>query len=381
MKNFCTSCGSALNADSAFCKGCGAPVPPSTGPARKSRKWPWILALILLFALGFWLGRHMAPKCPTCPKPPTTGTGGAGGGGGGGGGHPGSAAGGKGDPDKGGGGGGGGSGRVIGDGGRVDGGGGGGSAGSGDGTGDMEGGGPGNANGITVGHGNDSSAEGANGSDDSGGGGGGKSKPSDNPNSPGTDPDAKKRTELGVLRLAAGGPLTPDGVATAQSPGKDVSIQTLSAPDFTYDKTGLPRYLDSNKAVFSAMSYDMPGRTDTYGSSSGIVTGSAFDDVVSWYRKSLPPGWSNSTVSDLNRLGAVAQALSPDKIMQMLAAPNDAAPAKSVGEIPATAAADRMRLSMFSPPPGTKGDLGVMVVQHGDQPVAIMMKAHIAPTP
>jgi hypothetical protein len=155
----------------------------------------------------------------------------------------------------------------------------------------------------------------------------------------------------------------------------------LSAPDFTYDKTGLPRYLDSNKAVFSAMSYDMPGRTDTYGSSSGIVTGSAFDDVVSWYRKSLPPGWSNSTVSDLNRLGAVAQALSPDKIMQMLAAPNDAAPAKSVGEIPATAAADRMRLSMFSPPPGTKGDLGVMVVQHGDQPVAIMMKAHIAPTP
>jgi hypothetical protein len=65
----------------------------------------------------------------------------------------------------------------------------------------------------------------------------------------------------------------------------------------------------------------------------------------------------------------------------MLAAPNDAAPAKSVGDIPATAAADRMRLSMFSPPAGTKGALGVMVVQHGDRPVTIMMKSHISPAP
>jgi hypothetical protein len=123
----------------------------------------------------------------------------------------------------------------------------------------------------------------------------------------------------------------------------------------------------------------VPGRTDTYGSSSGIVTGSGFDDVVDWYRKNLPAGWSNSTLSDLNRLGAVAQALSPDKVMQMLAAQNDAATAKSVGDIPATAADDRMRISMFSPPPGTKGALGVLVVQHGDQPVAIMMKTHISP--
>jgi len=62
-----------------------------------------------------------------------------------------------------------------------------------------------------------------------------------------------------------------------------------------------------------------------------------------------------------------------------MSAPGDAAPAKSVGDIPATAAADRTRLSMFSPPAGTKGDLGVMIVQHGDKPVTIMMKTRVSP--
>jgi len=382
MKAFCTSCGTALNPDTAFCTGCGAPSAAGAQPAHTNRKWPWILALILFFALGFWLGRLMAPKCPHCPAPPTLGPGGAGGGGGGGGGggHTGTHTGGKGDPDKGGGGGASGGGRVLGDGGRVDSsGGGGGSAGSGQGKGDMSGDGHSSANGIVVGHGNDSSAVGANGPDDSGGGGGGgKAKPSDSPNDPGIDPEAKK-TELSVAGLAAGAPLADSSGNAPEAQGKLASVQLLSARDFTYDKTGLPRYPVANTAVFSAMSYNVPGRTDSYGSSAGIVTGSAFDDVVAWYRKSLPPGWSSSTIGDLNRLGTVAQALSPDKLMQMMSAPGDAAPAKSVGDIPATAAADRTRLSMFSPPAGTKGDLGVMIVQHGDKPVTIMMKTRVSP--
>ena len=378
MKSFCTCCGSVLNPDNAFCTGCGAAVPASTGAVRKSRKWPWILALVLVFLLGLWLGHLMAPKCPRCPAPPTAGAGGGGdGGSGGGGGHPGTGAGGKGSPDPGGGGGASGSGRVLGDGGRVSGAGAGGSAGSGQGTGEMAGGGSASANGVTVGHGYDGSATGAGGSDDGGGGQGGKAKLTDSPNGPDSDQEAK-RMQSGVWRLAAGGPLSPDGSEVPQGQGKDASIKVLSAPDFRYDKTGLPRYPDANKSVSSAMSYDVEGSTDKYSSSSGILTTSPFDDVVDWYRKSLPPGWSDSTLGDLNRLAAVAQALSPDKIMQMVAAPNDAAPAKSVVDTSATAAADRVRISMFAPPAGTKGELGVLVVQHGDQPVEILMKAHVS---
>ena len=378
MKAICKSCGSTLTPETVFCSGCGTPVAPSTEPARKNRKWPWILALILLFVLGFLLGRLMAPKCPLCPAPATTGTGGDPGGGGGGGGHPGRGAGGDGDHDKGGGSGASGSGRVLGDSGRVDGSGSAGSAGRGQGTGDMVGGGNASANGTTIGHGNVSSAAGASGADDSGGGGG-ISNPGTSPNEPQSDPDAKKRTEAGVWRLAAGAPVSAAGLDQPQSNGKDASVKVLSAHDFSYDKTGLPRYLDANQAVFSAMSYDVPGRTDTYGSASGIVSGSAFDDVVGWYRKNLPAGWSNSAVSDLNRLGAVAQQLSPDKIMQMFAAPNGGTPEKSAGDIPATATADRIRLSMFSPPAGTKGDPGVMIVQRDGKPVTILMKTHTSP--
>src|SRR5665213_418500 len=73
---FCIHCGAALNPDTAFCTGCGAAVPAATQPARKPRRWPWILALLLIFALGFWLGRRQAPKCPQCPAAPVTGTGG-----------------------------------------------------------------------------------------------------------------------------------------------------------------------------------------------------------------------------------------------------------------------------------------------------------------
>jgi hypothetical protein len=379
MKAFCARCGSVLNPDTAFCTSCGAGAPPPTVAARKSRKWPWILALILVFLLGLWLGHLMAPKCPHCPVPPTPGAGGAGGsGGGGGGGRPGGGAGGKGSPDAGGGGGGSGTGRVLGDGGSANGAGGGGSAGGGQGTGEMTGGGTGGGNGVTVGHGYDGSAAGSSGSDDGGGGQGGKSKLGDAPNGQYIDKQAKNM-QSGVWRAASGGSLSPDGPDAPQAEGKDDSIKVLSAADFRYDKTGLPRYPDANKSVSSAMSYDAQGSTDKYRSSSGILTTSSFDDVVSWYRKSLPPGWSSSTIGDLNRLGAVAQALSPDKIMQMIAAPNDAAPAKSVGDIPATAAADRMRLSLFAPPAGTKGDLGVLVAQHGDEPVEILMKAHISP--
>jgi hypothetical protein len=240
----------------------------------------------------------------------------------------------------------------------------------------MTGGGQGGGNGTTIGHGYDGSAVGAKGSDDGGGGTSGSSKPGDSPNGPDIDIDVKK-AELGVARLATGAPLADSYGDAPSAQGNSASVKVLSAPDFTYDKTGLPRYLDQNKAVFSAMSYDVPGRTDTYGSGSGIVTASAFDDVVAWYRKSLPPGWSNSTIGDLNRLGAVAQALAPDKIMQMISASSNAPTAISVGDIPATA--DRTRLSMFSPPAGTKGDLGVMIVQRGDKPVTIMMKSHISP--
>jgi hypothetical protein len=240
----------------------------------------------------------------------------------------------------------------------------------------MDGGGLGGGSGTTVGHGYDGSAVGADGpGDGGGGGGGGKANPGDSDGGSGVDLDAQK-AKAGVVRLAAGAPLSADGLDPPDGSGNLASGKVLTAPDFRYDKTGLPRYVDGNKAVFSAMSYDVEGKTDAYGSSAAILTNNSFDDTVSWYKKNLPAGWSSETIGDLNQLGAVAQQFSPEKIMQMLAgggtAKPDAPPAP-------TAAADRIRLSLFSPPAGTKGELGIMIVQKGDKPVEILMKTHVKP--
>lgn len=400
MKTFCTRCGTALSAGTRYCTNCGmeneidanpdatptvvagvepadAEIPGSSKP-KKSRRWVWwVLALIGVFALGFFLGHRAAPKCPRCPAPSTAGAGGGGGGGGGGSGRPKAGAGGNGDHDKGGGGSASGLGRVLGDGGQVDGGGGGGSAGSGKGTGDMVGGGTYTANGTVVGHGNDSTATGASGSDDDDdGGSGGKGNPSQAPNGPESDSAARKRTEAGVWRLAAGGTLSADGVDTPLTSAKAASDNVLTAHDFRYDKTNLPRYPESVKDVVSAISYPPGGRTDTYGTSSGIVTSSPFETVVDWYRKNLPPGWHNTTISDF---GALAKQLSPENIMKMIGSQVGGSAAPPGSAAPATAPPEKLKISMFRPPDGSKTDTGVMIIQRGDQPVEVFMQAHVKP--
>ena len=398
MTAFCTKCGSALSATTRYCTNCGtenlmdtnqdmtpavvAGVEPagaaisSSSKPKKSRRWPWwVLALILAFALGIFLGHRMAPKCPHCPAPPAAGDGG-GGGGGGGGGKPKLGAPGDGGGGAGGGGGGAGTGRVLGDGGRQDGSGGRGAGGGGSGTGEVEGGGLANASGTTVGHGNDSSAVGGNGTDDGGtGGGGGKTKLGSDSDDSEPDRDAKQ-TAAGVLRLAAGGTLSADGIGMSATSVKAASGKVLTARDFRYDKTNLPRYPDSVTAVVSAISYPPGGRTDTYGTSSGIVTSSPFDTVVDWYRKNLPPGWQDTTISDL---GSLAKQLSPENIMKMIGSQAGGSAAQPGSAASATAPPEKLKISMFRPPAGSKTDTGVMIIQKGDQPVEAFMQANVKP--
>lgn len=349
--------------------------PDSVKPS-KSRRWRWwLLALILVFILGFMLGRMLLPKCPRCPTPPTAGSGGGGGGGGGSGnpklGAPGTGGGGGGGA----GGGGSGIGRVIGDGGRQQGSGGGSPGGGGPGTGDVEGGGLGGASGTTVGHGNDGSAVGANGADDGGAGGGsGKTKLGEGSKATDPDPDAAQ-TAAGVWRMAAGGPLSPDAVGPSAPAPKDTSAKVLSAPDFRYDKTNLPRYPDAVTAVSSAILYPPDGRTDTYSTSAGIVTSNSFDNVVGWYRKQLPQGWHETSIGDL---GALSKQLSANNIMNMIASAGGSAPQPATGGSTA-APAEQLSVSIFQPPAGANPDSGIMIVRKGDRPVQIFLKSKVKP--
>ncbi len=242
--------------------------------------------------------------------------------------------------------------------------------------GDVEGGGTDNASGTAVSHGYDSSAAGGNGTDDAGTGkGGGKTKLGDDSKDPQREPDAK-RTETGVWRLAAGAPLSANGLDTPLASGNTAPSNVLTARDFRYDKTNLPRYPDSVTSVASAISYPPGGRTDTYATSAGIVTSSPFDTVVDWYRKNLPPGWQSTSVSDL---GALAKQLSTENIMKMIGSQGGGSAAEPASAASASAPAEQLKIAMFRPPAGSKTDTGVMIVQKGDQPVQAFMQAKIKP--
>lgn len=64
--------------------------------------------------------------------------------------------------------------------------------------------------------------------------------------------------------------------------------------------------------------------------------------------------------------------------MKIWAPQSGSSGAASAADMPATAAADRFRLSMFAPPAGAKPATAVLVVQHGNSPVEALLQAKLA---
>ncbi|HEV2704032.1 MAG TPA: hypothetical protein VGV09_20570 [Steroidobacteraceae bacterium] len=173
-----------------------------------------------------------------------------------------------------------------------------------------------------------------------------------------------------VVQLSKGGALGP-GVDPVDPPQADGN-NTLSAPDFSDDKTGLPRYPDAVSGVASAYTYGPGGQQDVKGSSVVIVTGSSFDTAVAWYVKSLPAGWRSQTVGDL---GALAQQLSVQNLGKMLGMGGSAD--DHTASAPAPPAGPQVKVSVFTPPQGTANDPGVMIVQKDQESVKILMKVNL----
>lgn len=305
-----------------FCTSCGAVLP-------KQRIWRTAAILLIVFlagvALGWWLARRQAAPC--VPPPNISGTSGPA--------DPtGGAPKGNGRPDKLGGGAGGGaiSGSASGGGGPTP-------ANSGSGA---------------------SSSEGA-GSGDAGGGGGNGSARVDLDSSA-NDLTASTAQGQQAAKLASGASLKDaqdDETLATQAP----DAQVLVAKDFTYDRTGLPRYPSAQLKVASALKYDAPDDKGHFGTSAIISTSDSFDTVVQWYGAHRPSGWQQQTMPDLGVLARNMSALMP----------------KRVGEKPTAGQPnEQVRLSMILPPQGAAGD-GIMISQRGNDPVVVMMKAHLPP--
>jgi hypothetical protein len=383
MNAFCVQCGAPLRQNEAFCTGCGAVQPNTRPPApvvapsspegkRRRRVWPWwLLGLLIAFGLGYWLG-HQKARTPACPNPIAgSGTGGAGSGAGAGGGGGGGRGGGGGGGS---GGGGSGAGNGAGGGGKLAAGTGGGGPTEGAGGGDGGGGGSISSGGTAPSSNQPGGAGGGTPRAGLDGDGGGKGK------APGTGTDETgpaaptDPADVGnmAIRLAKGGALKPGREDDSDTPD-DPANHVQTARDFRYDKTGLPRYDGNVQAIFSALSTNLTQPPGNYGSSAGIVTGSDFDATVSWYEGKLPAGWKASVIDDMDALQSQTQRLTT-MLGGLLggAQPGANAPAAAT-----TPPAQRKRIAMFSPPPNTPGELGIMIVKMPDKPVIVMMKTSV----
>jgi hypothetical protein len=149
--------------------------------------------------------------------------------------------------------------------------------------------------------------------------------------------------------------------------------QILKASDFRYDKTGLPRYAQSVSTNASTL-YHAAG-SSAYHSTAAIVTSSAFQDVLDWYKAQLPSGWTVQVVGDV---GALAQQVSIGNILSTLTAATQnqsATPSNAASRTAPTSApsGNALSVAMLSPPPNSVGDPSIMIQRGTDQTVEITM--------
>ncbi|MGH7633453.1 MAG: hypothetical protein ACRENC_06965 [Gemmatimonadaceae bacterium] len=312
-----------------------SPMPSS---AQANNKKKWIAAVIVAFILGFLLGWFLH-KCPSKDKNPLdvgTGTAKVGG-----------------APADGGGGA---KIQTAGGGAGAGGGGGGGQGGDINGSGSPHSGPTGDA-------------------DDKTGGDAPDGKPADGQYTPGPPASGSPVAGNVVTQMAAGN-LSP---GTGEAPPSKDSLNhkgVLTAADFSYDSTGLPRYSSGVQSVASGISTDSVKHTKA--TLAAIVTNDPFDSVVTWYKSQLPAGWKSSSMGNME---ATAKALSPDAIMGMITGASSGKGIDTTALKAGQSSNDGTSIAIMSPPNQTADTRSIMIVRRQGEPTKVMMSKKLPQSP
>lgn len=308
--------------------GMDTPFAPGATPSRDEQWKRKLFALLLAFVIGFLLAWFLKK----CPQPGDGGGGGgtgssmSGGGGTGEKGGPNKLGQGSGGPGSGGGGGGGG--QTPASGGPM--------SGSGNGDGDVASG----------------------------------DAPSGKPNT-GDDPTGDMKTGENVagdlLIKSAEGKLSGKGKFDDTVPAGPPPPNLLSAHDFTYDSTGLPRYSSAVTGIASGVSNDTARHQKS--TMATIVTTDSFDKVVDWYKGQVPAGWHASQVGDME---GMSKALTPDAIGKMLSGAMNGGPVDTAS-VTAAQNGHRTGVAIFNPPDQTKDPRSIMIVVKPGSPTQVVM--------
>jgi hypothetical protein len=147
----------------------------------------------------------------------------------------------------------------------------------------------------------------------------------------------------------------------------------LSAHDFTYDSTGLPRYANGVTQVASGLSTDTVQHKKS--TIAAIVTSDSFDKTVDWYKGQVPAGWHNSVIGDLDAMG---KALSPDAIKNMISGAMSGGPVDTAA-VTAAANGRKNSVAIFNPPNQTTDSRSIMIVTGPGKPTEILMTKKLQP--
>ena len=170
-----------------------------------------------------------------------------------------------------------------------------------------------------------------------------------------------------LLQKLGGGDATGDGSVKGGVKDPDPG-PVLTANDFSYDSTGLPRYAGSVTHVASGVATETIRHTKS--TLTVIDTNDSFDSVVTWYKGQVPAGWHAESMGDMN---AVAKAMSPNAIMGMLSGATSGKPVDTAAMSAAIKGSGDHSVAIFNPPNQTADPRSIMIVKDKGKPTQVMM--------
>jgi hypothetical protein len=236
--------------------------------------------------------------------------------------------------------------------------------------GDVKTGGTGDASGATKSGGGGNDARGGGGDDEGGGNtrgsgaafGSGKSLP---------DSDAKGSFESEVVR-GLGSASNGLGGSSANEP-IGPTVDTVTAPNFRYDLTGLPRYSNVTRSM-SGLSTRKEAPADT-GTVAAMLTADSFDSVASWYHTHVPLGWHETKMGNMEQMAA---RLSPQNLAKMLSAAVNGAPPSDSSGAPTDSAPGHSVALWTAPDNDPHHYRGIMVETAPGEPTRVIMKRSVS---
>jgi hypothetical protein len=235
--------------------------------------------------------------------------------------------------------------------------------------GDVKSGGLSDASGATKSGGGNVDAAGGGGDDEGGGNtsgsgagfGSGKSAP---------DTDAAGSLGSAVIHGLA----QENGGIGASSANDRIgpAIDTVTAPSFKYDLTGLPRYSNVTRTMSGLSTRkDVPADTGTV---VAMLTADSFDSVASWYHTHAPAGWHEMKMGNMEQMAAQA---SPQNIGKMLSAYVNGAPASDSSAAPANAAPGHSIAIWAAPDNDPHHYRAIMVAAAPGEPTRVVMQRSV----